>query len=273
MKDPKDNNEFFEYPEEVYNTRSAEKIVPILLEWFHPASVLDVGCGNGSWLAVFDAKGISDLMGTDFSEPKQLMIDQGKYLKADLRHPFDLKRKFDLALCLEVAEHIEAEHAEQLIASLTRHSDIIIFSAAIPGQGGQDHLNEKPPAYWQEIFNRHGFHCYDLLRPLIWDDTDINWWYRQNIFIASRSAELRSQAPQQIRWLIHPEFHQIKMKYVDRFNYFLFKLTKTPALSLHYLKRALLLQYGLMNDERKKYYKKRDERYWSQDHYDENDFK
>jgi len=263
---------FFEYPEDVYNTLSAERIVPQLMEWFRPSSVLDVGCGNGSWLSVFAAQGVTDLVGTDFNEPDavQLMFDPANYRKTDLRQPLELQRKFELALCLEVAEHLEAVHAEQLINSLTQHADIIVFSAAIPGQGGKDHLNEQPPAYWQELFSRKYFHCFDMLRPLIWDDEEINWWYRQNIFIAARKERLGDHKSQPIHHLIHPEFHYEKMKYKDiyirRFNKFLYDLASQPPLALEYLKRGILQQAGMMNEARKKFYKWKDDDYWSRNH-------
>ena len=46
----------------------------------------------------------------------------------------------------------------QLVATITKHGDAVLFSAAIPGQGGQDHLNEQWPEYWQKKFEVNGYY-------------------------------------------------------------------------------------------------------------------
>jgi hypothetical protein len=91
--------------------------------------------------------------------------------------------RFDLAMSLEVAEHLHEKAADNLVRQLTRLSDRILFSAAIPGQGGLHHLNERPPAHWAEKFQDCGFTQLDILRPHFWDDERIAWWYRQNFFL------------------------------------------------------------------------------------------
>src|SRR4029079_16068125 len=118
--------------------------------------------------------------------------------------PIDLGRKFDICLCLEVAEHIGEPRVGILFKNLVAHSDLIIFSAAVPGQGGEHHVNEQAPSYWKALFSEHNFYCQDLLRPIIWDDSEILWWYRQNIFVASKT-KLEPEMNTDIPFLIHPE--------------------------------------------------------------------
>lgn len=196
----------FEYPELYYNTQSAEQVMPILMEKFNPASLLDVGCGNGSWMQVAAKLGMVDMLGIDAQGPEQekwpLKINQ--FQPVNLQEPFDLKRRFDMVLCLEVAEHLPDESAAVLIECLVRHSDLIIFSAAIPRQGGYMHINEQPPGYWQKFFNQLGYHTYDDIRPLIWDNEKIHWWYRQNIFIAQKATISQGRPNENILFLVHP---------------------------------------------------------------------
>ena len=127
-----------------------------------------------------------------------------KNLVKDLADRVDLAKRFDLAICLEVAEHLPVSAASGLIATLAAHSDAILFSAAPPGQTGQNHINCQWPRYWQDLFNVHGYICDDSFRWQIWDVSEIEPWYRQNMFIATRS-ELTAGTEQRIRAVIHPD--------------------------------------------------------------------
>ena len=86
-------------------------------------------------------------------------------------------------LCLETAEHIGFEHAAEVVSNCARHADVILFSAAIPGQGGLHHVNEQLPEYWQHLFDEIGYEVVDYLRPLIWNDARVPKWYRQNMLL------------------------------------------------------------------------------------------
>lgn len=114
------------------------------------------------------------------------LLSGDQFRAADLTKPIDLGRKFDLAMSLEVAEHLPPSAAETFVGSITLHSDIVLFSAAIPGQGGQDHLNEQWPEDWMWRFAVRGFQCFDRIRPLIWRDDRISTWYRQNMILFMR---------------------------------------------------------------------------------------
>jgi hypothetical protein len=130
--------------------------------------------------------------------------------------------KYDLAICLEVAEHLRPAAAETFIKTLTSYSNTIIFSAAVPDQGGQNHLNEQWPAYWRQLFEKQGFILYDAIRPLIWEEPAVDCWYRQNIFFfinekASVKIELpgKDSDPMLLK-IIHPESFQYKSQMLER---------------------------------------------------------
>lgn len=204
----------FQYPAEIYNTHAAELIVPALLKMVPSKSVLDVGCGIGTWLTIVNKYGIGDIVGIDGHnvDRSRLLIGQKHFLAVDLRQPFQLNRQFDVALCLEVAEHIPASSADTLVQSLCNHSSIVVFSAAIPGQGGAGHINEQWPAYWVTKFKRHGYERLDLLRPLFWNDARINVWYRQNLFVFSRDVALNNAYRMaSVPAEVHPDLWTVKL--------------------------------------------------------------
>jgi 2-polyprenyl-3-methyl-5-hydroxy-6-metoxy-1,4-benzoquinol methylase len=131
-----------------------------------PASVLDVGCGTGTWLRAATELGVGDGLGIDgVVVPEDALHVPRSHIKVlDLSSPFDLGRRFDMVLCLEVAEHLPESAARGLISSIVLHSDSVLFSAACPGQPGQHHVNCRWPQYWQEQFNSLGFVCNDTAR-------------------------------------------------------------------------------------------------------------
>lgn len=172
-------------------------------------SLLDVGAGTGNWLYAAHHEGISDIIGLDGVAPdnRHVWVNPTLIRTADLRLPFDLGRRFDAVICLEVGEHLPPECAKTLIRSLCTHGDLIFFSAAAPGQHGEAHLNCQWPIYWQALFNEFGYVGHDELRPLMWNDSVIEPWYRQNIFLAVRDPCGAGKEPR-IRSLIHPEMIQ-----------------------------------------------------------------
>lgn len=166
---------------------SASIVVPLVLELFPDIeSVVDVGCGVGTWLAEFKRNGVKTVCGYDGGKPPQdfLLIAQDEYHSTDLTAGFTSDMKFDLAVSLEVAEHLDKKFAPDFVSNICKLSDVVLFSAAPPGQGGTHHVNERWPSYWESLFGAEGYRFYDLIRPKIWYDRRIEWWYRQNIFLA-----------------------------------------------------------------------------------------
>ena len=159
-----------------------------LWQFFQPVTVLDVGCGSSTWLKACHELGSKTLFGLDGEWSSQsLMIDPDiNFRGIDLNKPFLAPEKVDMAINLEVAEHLEPSTGPHIIKSLTDSSDVVLFSAAYTGQGGYGHINERPHSYWAELFATHDFTPFDLFRPVFWDNEKIFMWYRQNIFLYVR---------------------------------------------------------------------------------------
>ena len=166
---------------------TATALHSILESWFNFESVLDVGCGTGNWLSCFSALGRRSILGLEMEQLDQAHeIDPRLILHVDVGQYLNLWRRFDLVLCLEVAEHLDQQFASTLIENCVRHSDVVLFSAALPGQQGLHHVNEQRPEYWAELFATHDYAVMDRIRPLIWNDPQIPIWYRQNILLFVR---------------------------------------------------------------------------------------
>jgi SAM-dependent methyltransferase len=172
--------------------RSARVVVPLVLRLLQPRKVVDVGCGQGSWLAVFREHGIEDILGIDgdYVDRGQLEIPPERFLSWDLTRPLRLERSFDLAVSLEVAEHLPADGAGAFVESLTALAPVVLFSAAAPYQGGQNHINEQWPAYWAKWFAARDYVPIDCLRRHLWDDDRVEWWYAQNMLLFARRVYL-----------------------------------------------------------------------------------
>jgi SAM-dependent methyltransferase len=206
-----------QHGQELEGTRvSAAKIYDILFEHVNPASVLDVGCGYGAWLEVARQKSVGDVRGIEgpWIEKAKLLIEPELVDIVDLEQGFSLGRRFDLIVCTEVAEHLSAAAAPKLIESLASHSDVVLFSAAIPFQGGHHHVNEQFADYWVEKFAGHGFAVCDLIRPRIWNDQTILWWLRQNMLLfahervfANVPALEAERRIDRIISIVHPEIY------------------------------------------------------------------
>ena len=206
------------HTENIHNTNAAEEVVPYLIELLQPKSVVDVGCGLATWLKVFNDNGIQEILGIDGSYVKKTMlrIDEQHYIEHDLETPYRTIKKFDLALSLEVAEHLKESSADIFINTLTDLSDVIIFSAAIENQGGQNHLNEQNPEYWISKFEQRGYQCMDILRPVFWNNDKVECWYRQNMFLYTNNAKLierlKDRSSFQKLNVVHPKLLELKQK-------------------------------------------------------------
>jgi 2-polyprenyl-3-methyl-5-hydroxy-6-metoxy-1,4-benzoquinol methylase len=168
--------------------QSARQVIPIVQQFVPVGSVCDVGCGVGTWLRAFDEAGVQDILGIDghYVDKNLLEIPSSVFHEADLRQPLRLDRSFDLAMSIEVAEHLPENRSISFVEDLTRLAPVVLFSAAIPRQGGTAHINEQWQSYWAALFARCGFATCDVLRPIIWDNADIARWYRQNILLFCR---------------------------------------------------------------------------------------
>ena len=121
-------------------------------------------------------------------ETSQLVIDPKDFVVGDIGLPLNLDRPFDLVLLLETAEHIDGKFAPTIVENATRHSDLVLFSAAVPGQGGLHHVNEQLPEYRAKLFDSCDFDVFDVIRSIIWNDKSIPSWYRQNMLVFCRRS-------------------------------------------------------------------------------------
>lgn len=212
------------YTEEYYkkiqegSLQAAREVVPLILSLIQPKSVLDVGCGTGAWLSVFREQGINDIWGIDGEEicSKELLFERERFTAVDLCKGFQIDQKVDLVVSLEVAEHIPLESAGIFIQSLVKMSPVVMFSAAIPGQGGLNHLNEQWPDYWATHFRSYGYLCLDCVRKKIWNNSKIKFWFRQNILLYVEQEYLKTHQTLATQYdadqvtplaLVHPELY------------------------------------------------------------------
>lgn len=204
---------------------SAEIIVAALNELLQPASVIDVGCGTGTWLAAFAKHGLTDLLGVEgeWASKASLHIPQHQLITHDLNQPLTIVRGFDLAMSIEVAEHLSEASGEMLVETLTKLSSVVVFSAAVPSQGGTHHINEQWQEHWVEKFMRRGFIPLLTIRRMFWSDPRVWAIYPQNIILYIRqenltkypsvAADYNESSGYKDFSVVHPHVYQKRIKY------------------------------------------------------------
>jgi SAM-dependent methyltransferase len=230
--------------------RSAGEIVPIILELVGPRRVVDVGCGVGTWLAVFSACGVEAIQGIDgaYVDEKALLIPRERFIAHDLRQPLHLNEQFDLVVSLEVAEHLPPECAEAFVDSLVRLGPVVMFSAAIPYQGGNNHLNEQWQDYWAGLFQQRDYLPIDCIRRRVWQNSRVDYWYAQNTLVYARRdyltqhptlrREFENTNPLQLS-VVHPRLYLWQMRLTDRLG--VRRLwSALPFAARHALKRRVI---------------------------------
>lgn len=178
------------------SSRSASAAVPLILELTGARSVVDVGCGIGTWLRAFERAGIDQIVGVDgeYVNREQLLVAPERFVAHDLtrplRMPGALPESFDLATCMEVGEHLDASDAATLVRTLTSLAPVVLFSAAIPHQGGTHHVNEQWPGYWAALFEAESYVALDCMRPLLWGEEEVAYYYAQNALVYVAESEM-----------------------------------------------------------------------------------
>jgi hypothetical protein len=223
--------------------KSANKIVDFVLGLYEPRSVVDVGASGGLFIKEFLDRGIEDVMGIDgpWIPDELVCIPKNKFVRRDFNSPLGLDRKFDMAICLEVLEHLNKDPAISILNEIAGISDVILFSAAIPGQGGTHHVNEQWPSFWAEKLEMLGFKVIDI-RPYLWNDNNILPWYRQNIILYAREPFYEQIKTRLERYtlkepinLIHPEMLYFGLfsnkggfftHFIERVNVFISRATR-----------------------------------------------
>ena len=218
MKKPQYTEKFYLKRMDEKLIYSADKTLSVVLPKLPPVnSVVDVGCGLGTWLLSLlrlQSQQV-DILGIDgpWIDPDLLVIPKDRFLAVDLfLETPQIEGKYDLAICLEVAEHLPPEKAEEFISFLTSISDFVLFSAAIPFQGGTNHFNEQWQGYWADLFEQKGYVPIDFVRPALWNDDKISFHYRQNTILYSKGDRVKemnlpSLLDGQMLSLSHPEYY------------------------------------------------------------------
>ena len=178
------DKKFYEYTF-VKSSHSADRVTGIITNIFHPNTICDVGCGEAVWLASYKRNGVESVTGIDgqYVNLDRLYIPRENFIPCDLAKPFKIDGKFDVVQSLEVAEHLPLSQSEHFIDNLTGASDVVVFSAAVCGQGGMYHINEQPLQYWRTLFRVRGYSAYDIVRPVIANDKKVAPWYRYNLLV------------------------------------------------------------------------------------------
>ena len=175
------------------DSAAASHVAEYIVEQFAPSTVADLGCGTGTYLLELERRGIRGV-GYEGSRHAvaNAVVSPGRIMLQDLRQPIEAQRAFDVVICIEVAEHLPAKSADQLVDSIGSLGNTVVFSAASPGQGGRDHVNEQPPEYWIERFEQLGFRLQiretALVRMRLANEA-ASWWLSRNLMVLKRVAE------------------------------------------------------------------------------------
>jgi SAM-dependent methyltransferase len=192
---------------------SATRVLETLLPLLPPVrSAIDLGCGVGTWLAALRDLGVQNVLGIEgpWVDPSAVVIPPAQFQAGDVL-TVSFPQRFDLAISLEVGEHLPATESDRYVSQLTQASDTILFSAAIPGQGGVGHVNEQWPDYWVAKFAAQGYAVHDVLRPSLWKDRQVAAHYRQNLLLFSKHPLPGANGHAGPLAIVHPDLFQTKV--------------------------------------------------------------
>jgi len=203
----------------------ARVAIPLLISLTNCKSVLDVGCGTGTWLHEFERHGITDILGIDGSyvQDDDLEIPRKNFVRFDLAKHAEIpvERPFDLAICMEVAEHLPDERGTAIVRALTKAAPYVCFSAAIPRQPGTGHISGRWQDDWVKLFNEMGYAGLDVLRAHLWDTPDVPYWYAQNVILYARNevadtnSHLAAVQTKPLFSAVHPALFNLVMEEID----------------------------------------------------------
>jgi SAM-dependent methyltransferase len=239
----------YKHNEVVHNLSAPNIIVPEIIKLLNPNSVVDIGCGLGTFLSVFKQLGVNDVLGIDGPwVNKELLynyIKPEEFLEKNLEKEIKLDKKYDLVVSLEVAEHISKDAADIFVQNLINSGTLILFSAAIPDQGGQNHINEQWQTYWEEKFAKYNYVVHDVIRPIFWDKNDVFWWYRQNmILVAPRDFTLPVVKAVPMRNIVHYELYKAKIWEIQEITRELQEITCGKKKTTFYIKVLVFSLFG-----------------------------
>lgn len=243
-----------DYTDEFYDRQdtlrfqSASEVLNLLFSYYKPKSMVDLGCGLGHWLKTASDLGVNTIFGYDghLLDTEKLKIPSECFLRHDFETTLNSSNRYDLAISIEVGEHLPKSCSEQFIQSLCSLSDVVLFSAAVPNQGGVNHYNEAPPIFWANIFKENGYLCYDILRQKLWNNEKVNCIHAQNIFVYIKEGCGAEQIfkdftpTQEPLLLYHPSLYEQRM---NQLNDIKRKYNERKSMS-QFIKNKILFKLG-----------------------------
>lgn len=236
----------------VFNETMSDEneIVPLVYNVCRPRSVVHYGCGDGAFLAAFKSAGVEKILGIDH-HPDCPRLSAGEYVCASLSKDVRSGSTFDLAVSLEVGEHIPSAASDTFVENLVRLSPVILFSAAVPNQGGKNHINEQWPSYWAEKFARVGYSMHDVIRPVLWSNRNVSVWFRQNMFLVTHADQkdvvgaFKTLIRSPVIDMVHPDLYAEKATRLEGILYGRFGL----SIYVRLLLKTVLGKVGLYHKE------------------------
>lgn len=232
------------------SSASASIILKHLFEHYRPNSMLDIGCGRGAWLDAAERLGVKTIHGIDgpWVKSTDLLSNSIVFNAVNMETEIPVNQKYDLSISVEVAEHLSARRAGDFVGTLCKGADVVLFGAAVPCQGGENHINEQRQSYWLELFAARGFRSFDIIRGKIWNDPKVSPWYRQNtlIYVNTERKDLlnkfESMASGFLVDVIHPDMFE------NRVNSFRAQmLNPTARMCVGMIKSYLFTKLGVKN--------------------------
>ncbi len=177
-------DDFFYWDNRYGSVLSAKTVLSKILQCMPIHSIIDFGCGTGTWLWVAHNMGVAEITGIDgdYVPREMLMIPENCFYPADLSSPYDAGRIYDLAISMEVGEHLPESASDIFVSSICKSAEIVLFSAAHPGQGGDGHINEQKIEYWIEKFGRKKYKPVQI-RNYFLNEKKIEPWYKENLIL------------------------------------------------------------------------------------------
>jgi len=179
---------FYDTEVEPTMAMSASAMAASIVRDLRPSTLVDVGCGTGALMLEFARRGVS-VFGLEHSEAG---IARCRERGLEVSH-FDIAHDYaktewraDLAISTEVAEHLPAPVADRFLDLLCSLADTILMTAATPGQGGTDHVNEQPHEYWIQRMEGRGFNLDRLVTTRWreeWNAAHVAECFAQNVML------------------------------------------------------------------------------------------
>lgn len=192
------NKEYFN--EGIFST-DYDFVAKVIMDCYQPKSIIEFGCGNGSLSIALNGLGAAIDAVDGYSEPDFSNYPEISFKRVDLNNRDEINnhingRQYDLAICTEVAEHLQPESSRYLITSMARCAPVLIFSAAVPHQEGNGHINCQSRAFWHNLFTSEGFKLQDSLREVLRTNSDLAIWYKLNLvdYIANNKKGIEQDA-------------------------------------------------------------------------------